>query len=204
MSVNWNPGTSRHAEGSKIGEIVTGSQYPQTLMTTLVAFSGSTRSASFHTRLLNSLPTYAPEGTSIALFDLSDVPFYNQDLEGEALPDVVVALRAAVAEADGIIFAAPEYNGSYSALTKNTIDWLSRPMGQGALREKKVMVISATPGPGGGARITEQIVAVLGFFGNTVVGTVNASTIHEKMAADGDVVTDVALAEQLRASLAAF
>jgi len=204
MSVNWNPGTSRQAEGSKIGEIVTCSQYPQTLMTTLVAFSGSTRSASFHTRLLNSLPAYAPDGTAIALFDLAEVPFYNQDLEGEALPASVAALRAAVAEADGVIFAAPEYNGSYSALTKNTIDWLSRPMGQGVLREKKVMVISATPGPGGGARITEQIVAVLGFFGNTVVGTVNASTIHEKMAADGDVVTDVTLADQLRAALAAF
>jgi NAD(P)H-dependent FMN reductase len=173
-------------------------------MTTLVAFSGSTRSASFHTRLLNSLPAYAPDGTAIALFDLAEVPFYNQDLEGEALPASVAALRAAVAEADGVIFAAPEYNGSYSALTKNTIDWLSRPMGQGVLREKKVMVISATPGPGGGARITEQIVAVLGFFGNTVVGTVNASTIHEKMAADGDVVTDVTLADQLRAALAAF
>lgn len=173
-------------------------------MTTLVAFSGSTRSASFHTRLLNSLPAYAPAGTSIALFDLTEVPFYNQDLEGEALPASVEALRAAVAEADGVIFAAPEYNGSYSALTKNTIDWLSRPMGQGALREKKAMVITATPGPGAGKRVSEQIVALLGFFGNTVVGTVNAPTIHEKMAADGDVITDAELADQLRTALAAF
>jgi NAD(P)H-dependent FMN reductase len=173
-------------------------------MTTLIAFTGSTRSTSFHTRLINSLPAYAPEGTSIALFDLSDVPFYNQDLEGEALPDVVIAMRAAVAEADGIVIAAPEYNGSYSALTKNTIDWLSRPMGQGVLREKKVMVISATPGPGAGARVTEQIVGLLGFFGNTVVGTVNVATVHEKMSADADVVTDSALADQLRTALAAF
>lgn len=173
-------------------------------MTTLVAFSGSTRSASFHTRLLNSLPAHAPANTNIALFDLSDVPFYNQDLEGEALPESVLALRAAVAEADGVIFAAPEYNGSFSALTKNTIDWLSRPMGQGVLREKKVMIVSATPGPGGGKRVSEQIVALMGFFGNTVVGAVTASTIHEKMAADGDIVTDSELADQLRTALAAF
>ncbi len=173
-------------------------------MTTLIAFSGSTRSASFHTRLLNSLPALAPSDTNIALFDLSDVPFYNQDLEGEALPESVVALRAAVAEADGIIFAAPEYNGTYSALTKNTIDWLSRPMGQGVLREKKVMVVSATPGPGAGKRVSEQFVALMGFFGNTVVGVVNAAAIHEKMAADGDVVTDTELADQLRTALASF
>lgn len=173
-------------------------------MTTLVAFTGSTRSASFHTRLIHSLPAYAPAGTAIALFDVADVPFYNQDLEGEALPDAVIAMRTAVAEADGIILAAPEYNGSYSALTKNTIDWLSRPMGQGVLREKKVMVLSATPGPGGGARVTEQIVALLGFFGNTVVGTVNVATVHEKMAPDSDVVTDADLAAQLRTVLAAF
>lgn len=173
-------------------------------MTTLVAFSGSTRSASFHTRLLNSLPAYAPAGTAIALFDLADIPFYNQDLEGEALPESVIALRAAVAEADGVIFAAPEYNGSYSALTKNTIDWLSRPMGQGVLREKKVMVISATPGPGGGKRVSEQMVALMSFFGNTVVGAVTASTIHEKMASDGDIVTDAELADQLRTALAGF
>lgn len=173
-------------------------------MTTLVAFSGSTRSASFHTRLLNSLPAYAPAETSIALFDLADVPFYNQDLEGEALPESVIALRAAVAEADGVIFAAPEYNGSYSALTKNTIDWLSRPMGQGVLREKKVMVISATPGPGGGKRVSEQLVAHMTFFGNTVVGSITSATIHEKMAADGDVVTDAALTDELRVALASF
>lgn len=173
-------------------------------MTTLVAFSGSTRSASFHTRLLGSLPAYAPAGTSIALFDLSDVPFYNQDLEGEALPDSVLALRAAVAEADGVIFAAPEYSGSYSALTKNTIDWLSRPMGQGALSNKKVMVISATPGPGGGKRVSEQIITLLSFFGNTIIGAITAASIHEKMADEGDVVTDAELAQELRAALASF
>ena len=53
----------------------------------------------------------APADVRIALFDLSDVPFYNQDLEGDALTESVQALRAAVVEADGLIFAAPEYNG---------------------------------------------------------------------------------------------
>lgn len=173
-------------------------------MTTLVAFTGSTRSASFHTRIVHAMAGLAPADTRIALFDLSDVPFYNQDLEGDALPESVKALRAAVVEADGLIFAAPEYNGSYSALTKNTVDWLSRPMGQGVLKDKKVVVVSVTPGPGGGKRVTEQLVALLGFFGNTVVSTVNAPTVHERFDASTNVVTDEELATQLRQALASF
>ena len=173
-------------------------------MKTVVAFTGSTRSASFHTRLINALPALAPAGVQIAFFDLADVPFYNQDLEDEAQPPAVVALRAAVREADGVVFAAPEYNGSYSALTKNTIDWLSRPMKQGALAGKKVMVICATPGPGGGQRIAKVLNDLLPLWGNEIVATVTSPAIHEKMAADGDVVTDAELAAQLSAGLSAF
>lgn len=173
-------------------------------MKTLVAFTGSTRSASFHTRLINALPALAPEDVRIALFDLSGVPFYNQDLEDGAQPEPVLALRAAVREADGIIFAAPEYNGSYSALTKNTIDWLTRPMKQGALTGKKVMLLCVTPGPGGGQRIAKTLNDILPLWGNEVVATVTSAAIHEKMAQDGDVVTDAALAAQLGEGLAAF
>ena len=173
-------------------------------MKTLVAFTGSTRSASFHTRLLNALPALAPADVRIALFDLSDVPFYNQDLEDEAQPASVLALRAAVREADGVIFAAPEYSGSYSALTKNTIDWLSRPMKQGALMGKKIMLLCVTPGPGGGQRIAATLNSLLPMWGNEIVATVTSPAIHEKMAQDGDVVTDEELAAQLRAGLAAF
>lgn len=173
-------------------------------MKTIVAFTGSARSASFHTRLINSLPALAPQDVQIAFFDLADVPFYNQDLEGDAQPDAVLALRAAVTEADGVILAAPEYNGSYSALTKNTIDWLSRPMKQGALTGKKIMLVCATPGPGGGQRVAKVLNDLLPLWGNEVVATVTSPVIHEKLAADGDVVTDAELADQLRAGLTAF
>ena len=62
-------------------------------MKTLVAFTGSTRSASFHTRIINALPALAPDDVRVAFFDLTDVPFYNQDLEGDAQPPAVVAMR---------------------------------------------------------------------------------------------------------------
>jgi NAD(P)H-dependent FMN reductase len=115
-----------------------------------------------------------------------------------------MAMRAAVTEADGIIFAAPEYNHSYSALTKNTIDWLTRPMGAGALRGKKVMVFSVTPGPGAGRHVTATIAEILPFLGNEVIAVVNAATIHEKIDANNGTIVDDELSTALRTGLAAF
>ena len=172
-------------------------------MKTLLAFNGSTRADSFHGRVIRALPALAPDEVRIAEFDLAAVPFYNQDLEGERQPEAVVAMRTAVAEADGVIFAAPEYNHSYSALTKNTIDWITRPMGAGALRGKKVMVVSLTPGPGGGRLVTATIAEILPFLGNEVVSVVNAAAVHEKIDANGHI-TDDELASALRAGLASF
>ena len=175
-------------------------------MTTVLAFSGSTRAASFHTRIIRALPALAPEGLRIVEFDLTDVPFYNEDLEGDRQPHSVIALRAAVAEADGVIFAAPEYNGSYSALTKNTIDWLTRPFLQGVLARKKVMLVCVTPGPGGGRKISQIIAELLPLFGNEVISVVTSSGVGDKISREGDTdsITDAELAAALRDGLASF
>lgn len=173
-------------------------------MTTLLAFSGSLRKDSFNTRLIHTLPSLAPSGTTIAFFDISDLPLYNQDLDGETVPEIVAALRAAVAEADGVIISTPEYNHSYSAVTKNLIDWASRPFLQGPIIGKKSMVIAVTPGPGGGVHAAEATTEVLTLLGGTVVAQVTAATVHEKINAETNSVTHDELAEQLRAGLASF
>lgn len=173
-------------------------------MTTLLAFSGSLRRGSFNTRLIHALPALAPEGVSIVAFDVADLPLYNQDLDGETVPDVVAALRAAVAEADGIIIASPEYNHSYSAVTKNLVDWASRPFMKGAIIGKRSMVIAAGPGPSGGAHCLTALSDLLGLLGGTVVAKVGVAAVHEKLAADSDTITDEDLAAQLRTGLAAF
>jgi len=173
-------------------------------VTTLLAFSGSLRAASFNSRVLRALPALAPPGVEIVQFDVADLPFYNQDLDGEVVPDVVAALRAAVAEADGVIFASPEYNHSYSAVTKNVVDWASRPMMKGAILGKKSMVIAVGPGPGGGKHCLEELGKLLGLLGGTVVASVGAAKVHEKFTADSDVIADEELAAELSKGLAAF
>ena len=173
-------------------------------MTTLIAFSGSLRKDSFNTRVLRALPALAPAGTHIALFDIAELPLYNQDLDGETVPEIVAALRTAVAEADGVIIAGPEYSGSYSGATKNLIDWASRPFMAGPIIGKTSMVIATTPGPGGGKKVLAATSGLLQALGGTVVAEVSAAAIHEKLAADSDTVIDEELAAQLRAGLAAF
>ena len=173
-------------------------------MTTLLAFSGSLRKDSFNTKVVHALPALAPAGTNIAFFDISELPLYNQDLDGETVPDIVAALRAAIGEADGIVIATPEYNHSYSAVTKNLIDWASRPFMKGPIIGKKSMVIGVTPGPGGAVHGAQATVDLLTMLGGTIVGHVTAATIHEKL--DGDTLQfkDAELVRQLREGLKAF
>lgn len=173
-------------------------------MTTLLAFSGSLRAYSFNSRVLRALPALAPVGTNIVQFDLTDLPLYNQDLDAETVPDVVAALRQAVAEADGIIIATPEHNHTYSAVTKNVIDWASRPFMKGAIIGKRSMVIAVGPGPGGGVHALGATSELLTLLGGTVVATVGGAGIHQKFAADSDTIIDDELTASLRAGLEAF
>jgi len=115
----------------------------------ILAISGSLRQESYNTRLLRALPALAPEGMHIEFFDgLSAVPPYNQDIDVDGGPDPVRYLRKAIKEADGLIFATPEYNGSVPGVLKNAIDWASRPVSRAALLGKCAVTMVATPGRG--------------------------------------------------------
>lgn len=130
----------------------------------LIALSGSTRAGS-HNRAMLKLAAIAAEraGAQVSFVELRDLalPLYDADLEAaQGLPQTLVNLKAACVAADGYLIAAPEYNGSLSAVLKNTIDWLSRPGPQpgetpftlAAFRGKVAGVMSASPGAWGGVR----------------------------------------------------
>ncbi|MGV9938625.1 NADPH-dependent FMN reductase [Streptomyces sp. NPDC003401] len=128
----------------------------------ILAISGSLRQDSFNTRLLRALPPLAPEGMEIELFDgLGEVPPYDQDLDVADCPRPVHRLRTAIAEADGLVIASPEYNGSIPGVLKNAIDWASRPMATSALLGKCVVTMVATPGAGLGRNALSDLGRVL-------------------------------------------
>ncbi|MDE0673652.1 MAG: NAD(P)H-dependent oxidoreductase [bacterium] len=95
-------------------------------MIRIVGFSGSLRRGSYNSALLRLAPEVVPEGTELELVSLSDIPFYNGDVEDAGMPAPVAAFRAKLVAADALLISTPEYNSSVPAVLKNAIDWASR------------------------------------------------------------------------------
>ena len=94
----------------------------------IIAISGSLRRASYNSALLRAAAALAPETVSLEARAIRDIPLYDYDVEAEqGVPETVEALKEALARADGLLLATPEYNNSMPGVLKNAIDWLSRP-----------------------------------------------------------------------------
>jgi chromate reductase, NAD(P)H dehydrogenase (quinone) len=113
----------------------------------LLGLSGSLRRDSHNTSLLRAAAHALPPGAELEVYDgLGSLPLYDQDLDVTPAPEPVARLREAIAEADGLLIATPEYNGSIPPALKNALDWASRPFPDNALRGKPVAVIGASTG----------------------------------------------------------
>jgi chromate reductase len=97
---------------------------------TILGIAGSLRAGAHNAQLLRLATEELPDGVELVVFDgLAEIPAFDQDLEDLA-PDAVDALKAAIAGADGILIATPEYNGSIPGVLKNALDWVSRPIAE--------------------------------------------------------------------------
>lgn len=93
----------------------------------VLGVSGSLREGSYNTMLLRAAAEVAPGGMTLEIADISDLPLYNADIEREeGFPGSVRRFRDQLDEADGVLFATPEYNYSVTGAMKNAIDWASR------------------------------------------------------------------------------
>jgi chromate reductase len=123
----------------------------------VVGFAGSLRQGSFNRALLRAAVELAPERMAIETLDIADIPLYNADVEAQGDPEPVAAFKRAIGAADGLLIATPEYNLGVPGVTKNVIDWASRPPRNAVLDGKPVAVMGATPGMGGTARGQSQL-----------------------------------------------
>lgn len=117
----------------------------------ILGISGSLRMNSFNTAALRAAAELLPPDVSLDIFDLSNLPMFNQDLERNP-PSDVVALKKRIRSADALLIATPEHNYSISAALKNALDWGSRPHGDNAWFGKPAAIIGASPGGVGTAR----------------------------------------------------
>lgn len=127
----------------------------------IIGISGSIRSGSLNTRLLENIADELPEGVEYEIVSLADLPLYNSDLEGDTLPAAVTEFRDAVASADGVIIASPEYNYSITGVLKNALDWGSRPAYKSPFRNKPVTMVAVAASFAGGARALQHLKPVL-------------------------------------------
>jgi chromate reductase len=134
-----------------------------------LGFAGSLRRASYNRGLIRAAAELAPSGIVVDIFELADIPLYNQDIEDAGEPDAVVAFKAAIARADGLLVATPEYNHGVPGVLKNAIDWASRPRVTSPLRDRPVAVTGASPGTGSTARAQAQLRDAFVFTGACVM-----------------------------------
>lgn len=180
-------------------------------MTRVLVFAGSARRDSLNKKLARAAAQSAREaGAEASFVDLDDypIPLYHGDLEAASgMPENARKLRDLFIAHDALLIASPENNASMTALLKNTIDWLSRDLGDGKgdasglapWRGKVAGLLAASPGGFGGIRALPHLRQVLSTLGVTVLGAqVAVPRAHEAFAADGSLA-DERVARSVRA-----
>ena len=137
----------------------------------ILAISGSLRAASYNTALLRAAADLAPEGIELRLYErLESLPPYNEDRDTELPPVEVAALRRAIGDADAVLLATPEFNGTIPGQLKHAVDWASRPYGSAsALWGKPVAVIGASSTDYGAIWAQDHLRKALGIAGARVL-----------------------------------
>ncbi|NOX28825.1 MAG: NAD(P)H-dependent oxidoreductase [Actinobacteria bacterium] len=166
------------------------------MSTDIAVIVGSLRRESVSRSVFMAASQLVGDDASLREVDITQVPFFNEDLEVDGGPASVAALKAAVDSADGLIFFTPEYNGSFPALTKNAIDWLSRSQGASVLNGKPIGVVSATPGAHEAASVRSHFAASVGMLSDRLFDRSIGIASATRVIADG-VITDEATAENL-------
>lgn len=132
--------------------------------------SGSLRRGSHNTALLRAAADALPPGVELEIYEgLRELPPYDADMDNELPHPAVARLRQAIASADGVLIATPEYNGSIPGVLKNALDWASRPFPDSSLRGKPVAVIGASTGLFGAVWAQAETRKVLGIIGADVI-----------------------------------
>jgi chromate reductase len=134
----------------------------------ILAFAGSLRVGSYNKKLIRIAAEGARQaGAEVTLIDLRDfpLPIFDEDLEAQGTPENALKLKQLMLEHQGLMISSAEYNSSISAVLKNTIDWISRPIpGKPRLAcyvDKVAVLMSASTGALGGLRGLVHVRAIL-------------------------------------------
>ena len=165
----------------------------------VLAISGSVRRDSHNTNLLRAAQELLPRDVELELWDgLKAVPPYDEDDDVDPAPEAVARLRAAIAGADAVLFATPEYNSSVPGQLKNALDWGSRPVATNVLRNKPVAVVGASTGAFGAVWSQAELRKILAAIGARVLDA-QVAVGHAPTRFEGGRLIDEDIREQLAA-----
>jgi len=165
----------------------------------ILGIAGSLRSDSYNLKLLRAACELVPEGVELEIWQgLKALPPYDEEDDVDPAPEPVSRFREAIAGADAVLFATPEYNASVPGQLKNALDWASRPLATNVVRNKPVAVVGASTGMFGAVWAQAELRKVLGAIGARVVeGELALGRAHERFDEAGRLESD-----DLRAQLA--
>ena len=162
-------------------------------MKKILAFAGSNSSNSINKQLVDYAATLI-EGVDVIDLRDYDAPIYGSDLEqSSGLPESIQKLYNLIQGYESIIMASPEHNGFPPAFLKNILDWLSRAEGEKFLKDKKVALLSTSPGGYGGKNNLNNMKNVMPYWGANIVGTYSLSSFYDNME-NGSIKSDEEIA----------
>ena len=167
----------------------------------VLGLAGSLRADSFNARLLRGVGALLPPDAELVVFDgLGEIPHYNQDDE-EQIPPAVAAFKSEIEQADAVLVATPEYNGSIPGTLKNALDWVSRPAAGSPMRGRPAAVVGTSTGLFGAVWAQAELRKVLGVMGARVVDRELPIAQAEDALGEDGLPIDADVREQLSATL---
>ena len=146
---------------------------------------------SFNTAALRAAAELAPDGVNVVEAGIADIPLYNEDVRAAGFPPAVTRLQQAIASADAVLIATPEYNYSVPGVLKNAIDWVSRTDPQ-PFANKPVAIMGASPGALGTARAQYDLRKMFVYLDAHLLNKpeVMISAAHTRFDADGKLTDE--------------
>jgi chromate reductase len=113
----------------------------------ILGLAASLRRASFHRGIVRAAHEVAPEWMSCEGFDLTRIPYFNQDIEDQGIPEPVKELREKIHTYDAVLIATPEYDYAIPGVLTAALDWCLRSRHNPTpFRHKPVGIVGASPG----------------------------------------------------------
>ncbi len=170
----------------------------------ILGFGGSLRKGSFNKALLMAAQELVPDDARLEIFDIRDIPVFNQDFESD-LPQIVREFKVKINAADALLIVTPEYNHSIPGFLKNAIDFASRPGRDNSFSGKPVAIMGASDGAMGTVRAQNHLRQVFATLNMHVLNRpeVLVASVQDKIDEHG-TITDQATTERIKKLLLAL